>query len=109
MDVLVVNESPYDTLVQTKLLAKGKHTNWAISAFRDYVVDYDQPLFTSEWNQISSDYFIDKVPNSNIDFNKSPYELGKLTDNFLVARLFFNPTENYKISTNALLSINKSK
>jgi hypothetical protein len=91
------------------VLATGRHTNWGLSGFRDYVTDYTVPFFTSEWSLTQDNYFIDKVPNTNIDINKDPYQLGRLVDNFLIARLYFNPEEDYKISTNLLISLNKQR
>ena len=106
---ILVADSPYSSITQNTVLAKGRHTNWGLSGFRDYVTDYSIPFFTSEWASIQGNYFIDKVPNTNVSLLKDPYQLGRLTDNFLIARLYFNPEENYKISTNAILSINNQR
>lgn len=106
---IITTENPYSSTTQNAVLATGRHTNWGLSGFRDYVTDYTVPFFTSEWSLTQDNYFIDKVPNTNIDINKDPYQLGRLVDNFLIARLYFNPEEDYKISTNLLISLNKQR
>ena len=58
-------------------------------------------ITSSDWADIQTDYFIDKVP-VNIDFNKNTFEIARLKDYYLTCRLFFNKPENYRINTEIL-------
>ncbi len=61
--------------------------DWAINDLRDYRIDYDNPIFTSDWEAIKDEFPIDKVLNSStIDFNKDWTELGVLRDKYLILR-----------------------
>jgi hypothetical protein len=64
-----------------------------------------QSIFTSDWNSIRSNYFIDKVPNSNIInfLTKPQYEMEMLRDNYLAVRLSYkNSLNNRRIITKYL-------
>lgn len=63
----------------------------------------DNPIFTNSWSNIQNDYPIDKVVNPvTIDVNKSMFDQGRLRGDWLGVRLYFNPTENYKITTQSI-------
>lgn len=78
--------------------------NWNINDLRDYVVDYDVPLFTSEWDDIASQYPIDKIPNPDAtDFNKSWEELQSFRSKYLIIRYKFDNFADVKLTTNYTL------
>jgi hypothetical protein len=73
------------------IIVRKKNKNWRLNDLRDYVNNYDEELFTSNWEDIKDKYFIDKVVNTNvIDANKAWYELEPLKDKYLRVRLIFD-------------------
>jgi hypothetical protein len=64
----------------------------------------EQPLFSKNWNDLQSQYYIDKVPNMNVInyLTKSQFEMELLRDTFMVSRFIFKPIENYRITTKYL-------
>lgn len=74
---------------------------WQFNNFRDYRIDYTIPIFSSSWNDIKNNYFIDKVLNtSSISFNKNWYELQSFNDKYLGIRLIFSNFDNYELIFN---------
>jgi len=95
---------PFDA---ANILVERTESNWNINNIRD-MVDQTNPIqsiFTSDWNSIRSNYFIDKVPNSNIInfLTKPQYEMEMLRDNYLAVRLSYkNSLNNRRIITKYL-------
>jgi len=89
----------------TVLITK-KEKNWNINDLRDYVIDYDKPLFDSSWNAIKSTYPIDKVVNpASISLAKPWQDLQNFRDKYVVIRLKFDSFDyvnlimNYSLET----------
>lgn len=104
-------QDPFSSLLinPTNCMASKVEKTWNINNFRDYVINRNDSLFTSDWNKIKTDYFIDKVPNSTVlDFNKSPFELEMLRDKYFNVRLFYNPVSDYKITTDLVAGLNNN-
>lgn len=73
------------------VLAERNERAWNLNEFRDNVIDYTKPLFSTAWVDIKNLYFIDKVENSSvIDFNKSWEQLQNFRDKYIVIRLKFD-------------------
>lgn len=84
-----------------EVLISREERNWNVNNLRDYIVDYDRPMFTSAWNAIKDHYFIDKVVNpSAIDFAKSWEELQSFRDKYIVIRLKFDNFDSVNLSLN---------
>lgn len=84
-----------------KILITRKERNWNINELRDYVVDYSQPFFTTAWDAIKSQYFIDKIAdNSVISFFKPWNELQIFRDKYIVVRLKFDTFDNVNLIMN---------
>ena len=68
-------------------------------------------LFSSKWEDIESEYYIDKVINPlAVDNAKNWFERGRLLDKYLAIRLFFSNLANpgkHKLVTNFLLGVVK--
>lgn len=97
------------TLSPTNCFASKIEKTWSINNFRDYVVNRNDSLFTSDWNAIKTNFYIDKVPNTSVlDLNKSPFELEMLRDKYFNIRLFYNPVENYRITTDMVDCLNNN-
>lgn len=95
------------TIASDKCLASKTEKTWNINNFRDYVNNRNSSLFTSNWNDIKTDFYIDKVPNlSAFNFNKSPFELEMLRDKYFNIRLFYKPVQDYKITTDIFSGLN---
>ena len=85
---------------QTNIYAHKIDQSVHINSIRNFITDYTLPIWTSDWTTIQPDYYIDKVPNASaLDVTKSLFEYERLKDEWFGARLFFNPTEDYKITT----------
>jgi len=63
--------------------------NYRLSNFRDHVIDRATPVFSTDWEDIQSEYPIDKVPHPiSIDTSKSLYQTERLKGEYLRIRLF---------------------
>ncbi len=83
------------------LLISKSGENWNLNSFRNYVIDYNNPMFSSLWEDIKDNYFTDKVVNSGvIDFNKNWYELESFRDKFIVIRLIFDNFNGISLGLN---------
>jgi hypothetical protein len=92
---------------QSILINKYERT-WNLNGFRNNVVDETLPMFTQRWQDIQSDYYIDKLPNQNvIDYNKSLFRKEKLRDKFLITRLIYQTANPKKLVYK--FNIDKSK
>lgn len=109
LDILIKTDAtPFLTtqLGVGQTIAERVERTWQMSNnFRDRVIDYTVPYFSAAWDDINTNYFIDKVVNSTaVDVNKSDFEAERMRDKWLGCRLFFNPTENAKITTDLILT-----
>jgi len=111
LDVTVKNTAdPFASVLGTfdpsTILADQIESNWNINNIRDMVdqTNPEQPLFSKNWNDLQSQYYIDKVPNMNVInyLTKSQFEMELLRDTFMVSRFIFKPIENYRITTKYL-------
>lgn len=69
------------------------------------LVTADVPLFTTDWNLIQNNYYIDKVVNPFAFNNKqSMFNNSRLVDQFMASRLFFKPKENIKMTFESLIT-----
>lgn len=81
------------------ILISRRENYWHINDIRDYVINYNVPLFSKKFSDIASQYYIDKVPNSPaISNTKNWYEVQVLRDKYLQIRLFFD--DSTKVTTN---------
>lgn len=100
--------SDIDTTSPQITFANRVEGHWNISEIRDYATDHSTNLFSTSWDDIKNDYYIDKVPSSTaINFNKTLFDLAKLKDQYASVRLYFNPTENQKIVTDIVTTFTK--
>lgn len=84
-----------------QVLASRKQRDWTLNDFRDYIIDYTKPMFTSAWEQTQSNYYIDKVVNTAVvDFNKDWHELESFKDKYVGIRLKFDSFDNIKLVLN---------
>lgn len=68
--------------------------NWQINNFRDYRIDYSQPIWNNETKYNKT------LNTASIDFNKNWTELESFRDKFLAVRLIFDKFADKKIITN---------
>lgn len=103
------SQDPFANLVidPTTCLASKTEKSWNVNNFRDYVTNRNISLFSSNWTDINTDFYIDKVPNlPAFNFNKSPFELEMLRDKYFNVRLFYKPEGYYKITTDMFSGLN---
>jgi hypothetical protein len=94
----------------TSALVARTDRQYRISNLRDAVNDSTQPIWSSNWNHTSANYFIDKVPSPiNIDFTKSAFNQTRLRDYYLGIRLFFDQPQNYKIVTDIVNTVTANR
>lgn len=87
-----------------QILITRKERNWNINEIRDYVIDYEKPMFVSDWTSIRNAYFVDKVVNSAaINFLKSWEELQSFRDKYIAIRLKFDTFDDVNLTTNFFL------
>jgi len=88
-----------------QIIISKENGSWNINSFRDYIVDHDTPMFTSEWEEIQSQYPIDKVVTPLVtNFNKDWRFLESFRGKYIVFRLKFDTFDNVNLITNYLLS-----
>jgi hypothetical protein len=103
-----IRTNSFAPALSDSLIATRAERNWRLSDFRDNIIDYNQPLFSNSWQNISDNYYIDKVVNPDvISSNKNPFEQGRFRDHYVGCRLFFQPEENVKMTTHLVSSVNK--
>lgn len=74
-----------------EIIAAKTNGVWSINRLRNYVDNYDSPLFLKDWDNIRSSYYIDKVVNDNvINLNKKWSELERIKGKYIVIRLIFD-------------------
>lgn len=85
--------------------------DWNLNAFRDLVVDYNQSLFSSDWQDTKDRYYIDKVINpQSTSISKNWFDRTTFSGKFVVIRLIFdnfngiNLGINYSIDTQEISS-----
>lgn len=104
--ILKNNIDPFASVLGTfdpsEILVERTESNWNINNIRDMVdqTNPEQAIFSSNWNDLSTQYYIDKVPNSNIInyLTKSQFEMEPMRDNYLAARLFYTPSQDRRIT-----------
>ena len=80
--------------------------NWSVNELRDIVVDYETSIFNKNLADLQSEYFIDKVLNTDaIDINKDWSQLEAFRDKYLVVRLIF---DNFETTNEVNLTLNFS-
>lgn len=97
-----VISNPFDITTEsaTQVPTKRVDSQWRINDLRDYVVDRQVPVESSDWADISADYYIDKVPNPDAtSVLKSMFETERLRDQYISTRLFFNGRQHAKLRT----------
>jgi hypothetical protein len=114
---LVVKSNAYDdvTLPTNQTLIDRTENYWRFNRFRDIATNRNtETLFSSDWNDISGFFdqygqgYIDDVVNPlSININKPYYEQSRFRSKALYLRLFFNPEQDYKISTELVTVLNK--
>jgi len=75
-------------------------SKYRINNLRDLTTSHTAPIWSSDWSDLSGTPYLDKVVNfANIDYSKSLFNTQRLRDHYLGVRFFFQPQENYRIST----------
>lgn len=85
------------TVQQTHDTVNAARTDgiWSINRLRNYVDNYESPLFLKDWQSLKSSYFIDKLPNGQIiNLNKNWTELERIKGKYVIIRLIFNNFAN---------------
>jgi hypothetical protein len=109
-DITIKNDTFSASTLETpaSLFAERVEQNWQMNNIRDYVTNYNVPLFTSNYADLVSEYPIDKLPNTNAySFDKNPFQISRLRDHWVGCRLFFNPNEDLKITTDVIKTQNQ--
>lgn len=84
----------------TGIMVSNAQKSWKLNRLRNYLIP-DLPPFSSNWTDISTNFFIDKVA-VNTNPNLSQFDLERLRDRWLGVRLYFKPQENIKLTTNII-------
>lgn len=104
------NADPFASILNTpnSILVNKKEKTWSLNNFRNNVINENEPLFSKSWNDIKTNYFIDKVSNQSIiDYNKSLFTKDKLRDKFIAARFIYDNPNNRKLIYKFISTKNK--
>ncbi len=97
--------SQQTTRIVGSIIIDRREVGWNINNFRDYVVDYNTPFFTTDWETIKTQYPIDKVVTPDvIDFRKDWRTLESFKGKYIVFRLKLDNFDNINLITNYLIS-----
>lgn len=78
---------------------------WNLNGFRDFVTDYDDSLFSSDWEDMKDGYYMDKVVNTQaVSFTKDWKDLQNFRGKYIIFRLKFDNFEQVNLITNFLFS-----
>lgn len=92
------------TLNTTNLTKKER--DWTINKFADLTNNSNEPLFSKSWDDIKTQFPIDKVVNPDKINNSKPwYQQARFRDKFLSVRFIENNLENQKIIVKFVTSI----
>tara|TARA_R110000787_G_C13440484_1_gene446334 strand:- start:1267 stop:5145 length:3879 start_codon:yes stop_codon:yes gene_type:complete len=80
----------------TEALLERNEKYWNINGYRDMSIK--KPVVDTSWASLKTNYYIDKIP-ANIDVNKSFYSQERIKDKFVKLRLYFKPTDDYRLKT----------
>ena len=98
-----VKKDSYDVMnaSNTSCFATNDENFWKINQLRDMVSDINLPLFSKNWDDIKTKFYIDKVVNpASVDITKSQYEQARLRGKYLILRCIFNhPNKKLKLSS----------
>lgn len=89
-----LDSTPFITVddSNTSVFAEKTNRTWNLNGIRNFITDYSIPISSTNWTDVSSDYFIDKVPNAAAhDFTKSQFEQERLRDHWVGVRLYYAP------------------
>lgn len=88
------------------MLITRKERDWNINQFRDYIDNYTIPMFSKNWVDLASVYFMDEVMSPTvINLNKNWNEVLNFRDKYIVIQLKFdnfsdvNLILNYSLET----------
>jgi hypothetical protein len=88
----------------TSIVIDRKERDWHINDFRDMRINYLISMFSKAWNNVASQYPIDKVVNPLvIDINKDWYNQESFRDKYLIIRLRFANFEEVELTTNFVI------
>jgi len=105
----VPESNPFTTIFPstTTIWATVTDDQIQLSNLSNYVIQ-NGPLFSSNWNDIRSAYPVDKVPHpTNINPDKSLYNANRLRGEWMGVRLYANPGNNLKMTTDLITTHNK--
>lgn len=93
--------SAFQNSILNNIVVSCKENVWRLNNFRDSRVVYNKPIFTRDYLERQSNYFIDKkLIENTIDINKDWTEKELMRDKYLVIRLIFDNFVDTKIITN---------
>ncbi len=91
LDVVVANNNPdpfiSSTYIDGQVILFKAEKTWRFNRFYNTVIDTSIPFTTTNWTDIDSSYYIDKLPNPLAHGTVSMYERAKFRDKFVVLRL----------------------
>lgn len=92
---IAINYSPTEVF-----LYKADKT-WRLNSKRNNVSATNTvPISNSRWSDISSNYYIDKIPNDDAhDLTQSQYNIQKFRDKYITMRLILDDPDNHKVLT----------
>jgi hypothetical protein len=109
---LIVKVGAYDklSLLPTETLVDRTDNYWRFNTFRDMAFNRTtETLYTTNWIYLNPYFdslgqgYVDAVVNPlSINLNKPYYEQARFRDKVAFLRLFFNPENDYKISTEVI-------
>ena len=88
----------------TAITIDRKERDWHINDFRDMRIDYAISMFTKQWQDILSQYPIDKIVTPTvIDIDKDWYNQESFRDKYLIIRLKFSNFDDVELTTNFVI------
>lgn len=109
LKTLTLKSNPFlSDYSDTSCLINKVSNSWRINNIRDYSIP-NTALFSTNWTDLQSDYFIDKVVNPlAINTTTLKFNTSRLRDKWMGVRLYFNPAlSNNKLTTNLISTLER--
>jgi hypothetical protein len=103
---IIFKQNAFQQDQQGSVLVDYVDDKYRLNDLRDLTITSNQPVWTNRWQYLLNTPYIDKVPNpTNINQFSSFFSQRRFRDHYLGLRFFFNPDNNYRISTDIVSTL----
>lgn len=98
--------NPFESDTLGSVLVDYVDNHYRLNDLRDLTINNNDPIWTKDWQFLSTTPYLDKIPNSNnLNLGQSFFTQKRFRDHYLGLRFFFNPRNNYRITTDLVSTL----